>query len=262
METAHYIDTHAHLPMLEHDSLDAILARARAAGVTHLVTVATEEGNWDSSRDIALREPHIYYTLGLHPHEAGRWGTVGPALAKRFDAGVPEKCVGIGETGLDFHYDFAKRDEQIACFEGHVSLAARVNRPLIIHCREAFDDLFQSIRKIGLGKAGGVMHCFTGNYEQAKRALDIGLKISFSGILTFKNADVIRDAAKQLPLDTMMVETDCPYLAPIPHRGKPNEPAYVALTGKFLAELRGIPEAEMAKQLSNNAANLFGFSGH
>lgn len=257
METLEYIDTHAHLTMLEHAPLDDILDRARTAGVRRLVSVSTDESNWESNRKVA-EERNLFYSLGLHPHEAGRWKKLSQPLNDYFKEGVPERCVGIGETGLDFHYNLASREDQIESFEAHVELAKQVKLPLIIHSRDAFDELFAAIARIGMGTRAGVMHCFTGNYEEGKRAIDLGLKISFSGILTFKNANDIRDAAKRLPLSELMVETDCPYLAPIPHRGKPNEPAYVALTAKFLSEVRATSLEEIAPRLVENASKLFG----
>jgi TatD DNase family protein len=165
--------------------------------------------------------------------------------------------VGIGETGLDFHYDFSERSSQIHAFEEQLQFAKQYDLPVVIHCREAFADLFASIKKIGLSSRGSVMHCFTGTAPDAKAALDLGLKISFSGILTFKNADALRDAAKSIPLSEVVLETDCPYLAPLPHRGKPNEPSYLPHTALFLANTLGVPLDRVAEETTRNARSLF-----
>lgn len=252
-----YIDTHAHLSMLTHDSLANILARANDAEVSQIVTVATDESSWDLGREIASKEPTVFYTLGLHPHESDRWDTISKDFYARFSNGIPEKCVGIGEAGLDFHYNLSQKDSQMEAFEAQLAFCNKINLPIIIHCREAFDEVFSLVKKTGLGSAGGVMHCFTGDKKQALEAIDLGLKISFSGILTFKNAEGIREAARKIPLESIVVETDCPFLSPIPHRGKPNEPANVAITGRFLADLRGIDESMACKHLIDNSKTLF-----
>lgn len=252
-----FFDTHAHLPLLEHSPVNEILERATAAGVTEMVTVATELSNWEPSRAFAEANAGVYYTVGLHPHQAGDWAVCNERLNYLFKEGVPPKCVGIGETGLDFHYDFAERETQLQAFEAQLEVAKKYKLPVIIHCREAFADLFASIRKVGLGPAGGVMHCFTGGAPDAKGAIDLGLKISFSGILTFKNAEPLREAARAIPLSEIVLETDCPYLAPIPNRGKPNEPSFLPHTGKFLAQTLGLPPEKVAQATTANARKLF-----
>jgi len=253
-----FIDTHAHLPMLKHSPSIEILERARAAGVTPLITVATELSNWQPSREFAENNPDVFYTLGLHPHQATQWEECKKELSVLFAKGVPAKCVGIGETGLDFHYNFADRQSQITSLEEQLTFAKKHGLPVVLHCREAFADLFASIGKTGLAEAGGVMHCFTGTAPDAKAAIDLGLKISFSGILTFKNADGLRDAARKVPLDSIVLETDCPFLAPLPHRGKPNEPSYLPHTAAVLADTLGISIEKIAQATTANAKSLFG----
>lgn len=252
-----FFDTHAHLPMLEHVPEQDAVDRAWTAGVEKMVTVATEQKNWASSREAAHRHAHVYYSLGVHPHEANHWKNCRAELHALFAQGVPDKCVAIGELGLDFHYSFAERDNQIECLEEQFGLAKKYELPVIIHCREAFTEVFASLKKVGLSRAGGVMHCFTGTSPDAKAAVDLGLKISFSGILTFKNAEPLREAAKALPLGEIVLETDCPYLAPIPMRGKPNEPSYLPHTAQCLAQVRGEPLPAVAQATYDNACSLF-----
>jgi TatD DNase family protein len=248
------VDTHSHLALLKHAPLTEILARAKAEGVTKMVSVATEESDWESNRSLTASDPNLYYSLGLHPHEATHWKDCGSRLMDHFD---PKKCVAIGEMGLDFYYDHSPREIQIEVFEAQLSLSQELNLPVIIHCREAFDELFSSIKKVGLSPRGGVMHCFTGNSDEARRSVDLGLMISFSGILTFKNADPIREAAKVVPEDRLLVETDCPFLAPIPNRGKPNEPSFLPFTAKALAVVLGKEFSEVASLTTHNAIEFF-----
>ena len=261
METAcvsvPYIDTHCHLFMLEHAPLEEILERAKQAQIVKMVSVSTDEGSWESNRNFAAKYPQVYYTLGMHPHEAKHWAECAPTIHQAFENGVPEKCVGIGEIGLDFHYYLSPREIQLDVLVAQLELAKRVKLPIVIHCRDSFDILYEQIRNIGLSDRGGVMHCFTGNPNQAKDALDLGLVISFSGIVTFKKADTLRAAAKMVPLSSIVIETDCPFLAPIPLRGKPNEPAFLAHTGKFLAEWLGVSEEKFAQTTTENATRLF-----
>ena len=252
-----YIDSHAHLTMCDFDKTDAILDRARKAGVNRLLTVSTDETNWDGNRQMAMSDRNVYYTLGLHPHTATRYTKVAAQLNGYFENGLPTKRVAIGEMGLDFHYDKSPREIQIDVFESQIVLAHRVGLPIIIHCRDAFMETFDSIRKLGLPRRGGVMHCFTGNAVQAKAALDLGLHISFSGILTFKNADDIREAAKMVPLDKILLETDCPFLSPEPYRGKPNEPSRLAVTAQRLGAIRQLTIEDVAYATCQNTVELF-----
>ncbi len=259
METYRYIDTHAHLSMLTHSPLKEILERAATANITKMVTVSTEQSNWQPCNDLAKANANLYSALGVHPHEAQHWAEWKPELEKWFlNNKPPEKCVAIGEAGLDLHYNLSPREEQIVCFEDQVKLAKDTDLPLIIHCRNAFPELYTSLKKVGLGKRSAVLHCFTGTYEEAKLGLDIGLKISFSGIVTFKKSEDLRRTAAKLPATSLVIETDCPYLAPMPHRGKPNEPSYLPETARVLAHVLNIPLKPFTEQLFQQSVDFFG----
>jgi TatD DNase family protein len=250
-------DTHAHLALLDHDPLGQILNRARTAGVRGIVSVSTDEPSWESNRNLALETPNVWYTVGLHPHDAIRWPECAANMLATFRDGVPEKCVAIGELGLDYHYEFSPRDVQRDVLRSQLSVARQVDLPVVIHCRDAYDDLYATIRDEGLSSRGGIMHCFTGNTAQAKAALDLGLWISFSGIVTFKNAEALREAAAYVPLDRMLVETDCPFLAPIPFRGKPSEPGMLPYTVRRLAEVKKVTPEALASATFENALAAF-----
>ncbi len=252
------VDTHAHLAMLEHDPLENILTRARTQGVYRMISVSTDEGSWESNRNLAYSHEDLYFTLGLHPHDAIRWVECAAKLDSFFvDGKPPKKCVAIGEMGLDFHYDFCPREIQVDVFESQLMVAKKYDLPVVIHCRDAFEQLFISIEKVGLGSRGGVLHCFTGTLEDALRGIEMGLKVSFSGIVTFKNAEGLRETAKHLPADSLLVETDCPYLAPMPFRGKPNEPAFLPMTVQTLALARNAQPEEIAELTTKNALEFF-----
>lgn len=255
-----WVDSHAHLTMLEHSPLPEILERSRRAGVQYLISVSTDETNWEGNRLLAEQDADVYYTLGLHPHEASRWEALASRMEKYFEKGIPPKCVGIGELGLDYFHNHSSKEDQFIAFEAQIQLAQDVGLPVVIHCRDAFDDLFSILKRMKLKPPTGVMHCFTGNAAQANQAVDLGLMISFSGVLTFKNAEPLREAAKTVPLDHVLVETDCPYLAPVPFRGKPNEPALVVRTAETLAALRGIALEELSSHIVANSAKLFKIS--
>jgi len=250
-------DTHSHLAMLDHDPLAQILNRARTAGVRAMVTVSTDEPSWESNRNVAMETPNVYYTVGLHPHDAIRWPECAANMMSIFRDGVPEKCVAIGELGLDYHYDLSPRDVQRDVLESQLVIARKAQLPIVIHCRDAYVDLYETLQTRGMSLRGGIMHCFTGNKAQAKEALDLGLWISFSGIVTFKNAEELREAAAYVPLDRMLVETDCPFLAPIPFRGKPNEPGLLPFTVRKLAEVKKVAPEALAQATFDNACDVF-----
>lgn len=253
-----FIDSHSHLGSLEHDPIEDILERARLAGIEKMISVSTDEGSWLTNETFAKTYDHVYYTLGIHPHDAIRWVECAYKLESLYHQSFnPKKCVAIGEIGLDFHYNYSPPDVQVDVFESQLQMAKTLNLPVVIHCRDAFDALYNSIKKVGLSPWGGVMHCFTGDTKRAHEALDLGLKISFSGILTFKTAEALREAAKSLPTDAILLETDCPYLAPIPNRGKPNEPSYLPLTAKVLGEIRNEPIEEVSRYTVENTSLLF-----
>lgn len=253
-----FVDTHAHLAMLEHASLSEVLDRAQKAQITKMVTVSVDEKSWENNRVIAESIPNVWYSLGLHPHEAKDWQSCQGRFLEAFELSKKnKKCVALGEMGLDFYYNRSERETQIACFEEQLTLAKKWNLPVIIHCRDAFKDTYDCIKKVGLSERGGVMHCFTGNKNQAKEAVDLGLMISFSGILTFKNATDLQEAARFLDLEKMVIETDCPFLAPVPFRGKPNEPSLLPETAKVLASLKSVSVDEIQTRTFDNASVLF-----
>ncbi|MEZ4752318.1 MAG: TatD family hydrolase [Bdellovibrionota bacterium] len=254
------IDSHAHLYMLEHADVDTVLSRAAEAGVSSMVTIGTEQSDWDLNKKLGESYENVYYTLGAHPHSATSWEEWKPQLLGYFKSGVPRKCVAIGEIGLDYFYDNSPRKEQLVCFEEQLELAKSLDLPIAIHCREAFEDLFEVLQRVGLPNKRGVMHCFTGTTEEAKKSVDLGFKVSFSGILTFKKAEGLRETAKALSLDSILIETDCPFLTPEPHRGKPNEPSYLPLTAKVLSSVLGRELEDVVKQTTENTRSVFSLS--
>jgi TatD DNase family protein len=251
------IDSHCHLD--DHyfaNERTEVLARARAAGVTAFISVGVGRGLAAPREAAALAAavPDLYATVGVHPHDVAAmteadWSELA-SLAR-----LP-RVVGIGETGLDYHYDHSPRDQQIAAYHRFAGLAREAGLPLVSHVRDAHADAAEVLRASGVG-TNGVIHCFTGGVPEARVYLDLGHHLSFSGILTFKNAGAIREAAAFAPLDRILVETDAPYLAPIPHRGKRNEPAYITETVAALAALRGITTAELDAASTANTIRLF-----
>jgi TatD DNase family protein len=247
------VDTHAHLEVVE--SISEVIDRAFKNGVETVVAVSSD---LDSSRrtiEISNSFHTVYSAVGIHPHEASSFDESALAQLTNF---VSEKRVrAIGETGLDYHYSHSNRESQIISFTNHIGLSIQFDLPLIIHIREAFSDVLNILRKPDFSNARGVIHCFTGDYETAKGFIDLGFFISFSGIVTFKNAENVRDAAKRIPLDSMLIETDSPYLAPVPFRGKKNEPAYVIHVAEKISELRGTSYEKIAEMTTINAKELF-----
>ncbi|HVA79954.1 MAG TPA: TatD family hydrolase [Candidatus Binataceae bacterium] len=252
------IDTHCHLadPKLDAD-LDAVLERARTAEITQIVSVGAI-GSIECDRrtvEIAERHEHIFAAIGVHPHDAK---DCTPArIAELRELARSNKVVAIGESGLDFHYLHSPAEAQAAALRRHLELAGELEKPIVIHCRDAEDRVVEIIRETATATAGGVIHCFTGNAGAAARFLDLGFHISFSGILTFKSAHQVREAARIVPDDRLMVETDAPYLAPEPYRGKRNEPAFVRRTLEVLAETRAADPDTLAALTVSNATRLF-----
>jgi TatD DNase family protein len=252
------IDSHCHLdyPDFENE-LDAVVKRAEDAGVGLFLTISTSLAGFDKVRAVAERYPHVYCTVGVHPHEAAGDGA-GASTAKLVELAAHPKVVGIGETGLDYYYDNSPRDIQAAVFQTHIDAAKETGLPLIVHTRSADEDTARILRdNAGGGRLTGLLHCFGSGQALAAEALALGFYISFSGIVTFKKADELRAVAKSVPETRMLVETDAPYLAPVPHRGKRNEPAFVADTASVLAELRGLTRAALAQTTSANFMRLF-----
>ena len=252
------IDSHCHLNyagLVERQS--EVLARAREAGVTAMLNIATREREWADVIATAEREPDVWATVGIHPHEADEHPPMD--TARLIAAADHPRVVGIGETGLDYHYDRSDRDRQRASFRSHIAAARASGLPLIVHTREAEEDTAQILaEEMGEGRYAGVIHCFTASADFARKALDLGLFISISGIVTFKNAKDLQATAAALPGERLLVETDAPFLAPVPHRGKPGEPAYVADTARFLAGLRAQSYEALAAETGANFLRLFG----
>ncbi|MEA2756681.1 MAG: TatD DNase family protein [Aliidongia sp.] len=251
------VDSHCHLDYPDFaEERDAVIARARAAGVGTMVTICTKITEFDTIRAIAESDPDIWCTLGIHPHEAAAEPWVDEARLTAL-ANHP-KVVGIGECGLDYHYDYSPRDRQADVFRTHARAAREAGLPLIVHTREADDDTAALlIEESDGGRLTGVLHCFTSGLNLALRALDFGFYISFSGIVTFKNAEELREVVRAVPLERMLVETDAPFLAPVPKRGKRNEPAFVAHTAAFIAGLKGVSPDELARTTTDNFHRLF-----
>jgi TatD DNase family protein len=247
------VDSHCHLDYASPEDRPEILARARRAGVDTLLTIGTKLSEFDGVRAIAESDPDVWCSVGIHPHEAA--AEDGDVLAQLVTAAKHAKVVGIGETGLDFHYDHSPRERQEAVFRVHCRASRETSLPLIIHTREA--DSRTAVILAEERVPPGVIHCFSTSRELAEAALDLGFYISLSGIVTFKKADELRAIARDLPLDRLLVETDSPYLAPIPQRGKTNEPAFIVHTAAKLAELKGISVAELCRVTSENFFRLF-----
>jgi TatD DNase family protein len=244
-----WTDSHCHLDY-EGVPTDAV-ERARAAGVTRIVTVGTDVEHSAQAAAVAAEHDNVWATVGVHPHDAVG-GIVG--IAELLDA---PRVVAVGECGLDYHYDHSPRDAQRAAFAAQIAMARDRGLALVVHTREAWDDTLSILTAEGMPDRT-VIHCFTGGPHEARRALDVGAWVSFSGIVTFKNADDVREAARLCPLDRMLVETDAPFLAPVPHRGKPNEPAYVAVVGEAVAAVKGVAPEDVAEASSQNASTVFG----
>ena len=251
------IDSHCHLdfPDFEGD-LDAVITRARAAGIARLVTISTRVRRHAGVLAIAERYPEVYCSVGTHPHYAHEELDI--AAAELVAMTRHPKVVAIGEAGLDYHYDNSPRLAQERGFRNHIAAARATGLPLVIHSREADDDTAQILeQETAKGAFPAVLHCYTGGRDLAQRAIALGLFISFTGILTFKSSDELRSIAAGLPADRILVETDAPYLAPGPHRGKRNEPAFVVETARVLAEARGVAPGEIARQTTENFFRLF-----
>jgi TatD DNase family protein len=248
---ASWVDSHCHLQALPDP--DASIVRARDAGVAGMVCVGTDLETSQQAIDLANIHSEVHATVGLHPHDASRlsaeWNRIEAV------AGAPE-VAGIGETGFDFHYLHSPADAQETAFRAQITLAKRLDRALVIHSRDAWDATFRVLGEED-PPSRTVFHCFTGGTTEARRALDLGAFLSFSGIITFPNADDLRAAAATTPLDRLLVETDAPYLAPVPHRGRQNEPAFVTLVGAAVAAAGGREEIEIAERTSANAHRAF-----
>jgi TatD DNase family protein len=257
-----FIDSHCHLVYkgLVEDQA-AVLARARAAGVTGMLNISTRESEWDDVVGVAEREADVWASVGIHPHEADAHPEID--AAKLIARAAHPRIIAIGETGLDYYYDKSDREQQRASFRAHITAARETGLPLIVHTRDAEDDTAEILaNEMGKSAYTGVIHCFTASQDFADKALKLGLYISISGIVTFKNAKDLQASAATIPNDRLLIETDAPFLAPVPHRGKSCEPAFVADTARFLSELRGVSVETLAEQSRINFFNLFTKAAH
>jgi TatD DNase family protein len=251
------IDSHCHL---NYDGLAErqaeVLANARERGVAGFLNISTRKREWDEIVAVAEREPDVWASIGVHPHEADAHPDLGSAAL--IEAASHRRVIAIGECGLDYYYDKSDRQAQRERFEAHIEAARATGLPLVVHTRDAEDDTAQILETaVREGGVGGVLHCFTGSAGLARKGLDLGFYVSLSGIVTFKNAQDLQEIAKWLPADRMLVETDAPFLAPVPHRGQKCEPAFVADTAKFVAELRDEDPEQLAGATTANFFKLF-----
>jgi TatD DNase family protein len=252
------IDSHAHIQGSEYASeVEAVLKRAQEAGVEKIIVVGGAGELSSNEAAVALTESHptLYATVGMHPHDAKDVGEDEIEKLKRLTA--KPKVVAVGETGLDFYYNHSPHDVQRKIFTRFIHMARETGLPLVVHERDAFKDAGELLRNEGGGEVRGVIHCFTGNHEAARQYLDLGFYLSFTGIITFKNAGPLREVVRAIPLEKMFVETDSPYLTPVPHRGKRNEPAYVRLVAETIAKVKGLDLEEVARVTTQNVRQLF-----
>ncbi len=256
-----FTDSHCHLNykgLIEDQA--AVLARAEAAGVSTMLNISTRESEWDAIIATAESAPNIWASIGIHPHEADAHPDVD--TAKLIAKAAHARVIAIGETGLDYYYDHSDRDRQRDSFRAHIAASRETGLPLIVHTRDAEEDTAEILTdEIGKGAYSGVIHCFTASQSFADTALSLGFYISISGIVTFKNVKDLQATAAIIPEDRLLIETDAPFLAPIPHRGRTCEPAFVADTARFLAELRGVPVEQLAAQTTENFNKLFTKAG-
>ena len=251
------VDSHCHLDFPDFAAeLDAVVERARSAGIGRMVTISTRVRKFPQVLSVAEKYPDIFCSVGTHPHNAHEELDIDAAALVALTK--HPKVVALGEAGLDYHYDKSPRDAQAQGFRQHIAAARETGLPLVIHSREADADMSRILEEeTGKGGFPAVLHCYTGGRDLAFKAMELGLYIGFTGILTFKNGQDLRDIAKDLPAERILVETDSPYLAPLPYRGKRNEPSYVVNTAKVLAETRGVSEDEIARQTTENFFRLF-----
>lgn len=248
------MDTHCHLDKLKATPAES-LAQAKAAGIGRVITIGTEPADLPIVLRLSQEFPgQVYCTLGIHPHEGAVWSAESAAFIRQ-NASEPG-VVALGEMGLDYYYKHSPVDSQKAAFRDQLALAAELGLPVEIHTRDAEEDTIAILQEFR-GQVRGLIHCFTGTQWLADQALDLGFNISVSGVVTFKNAESLRETVRQVPLNRLHVETDAPFLAPIPHRGQENVPAFVVHTAKLVANLKGVSEAELAQQLRLNTLDLF-----
>ncbi len=252
-----FVDSHCHLNykgLIEDQP--AVLARARAAGVSRMLNISTRSSEWDAVIAVAEREDDVMASVGIHPHEADAHPDVDTEML--VEKAKHPKVIGIGESGLDYYYDHSDRERQRRSFRAHIVASRETGLPLIVHTRDAEEDTYAILAdEMGKGPYPALIHCFTASRDFADKVLELGLYISISGIVTFKNARDLQEAARTIPADRLLIETDSPFLAPVPHRGKPCEPAFVADTARFLADLRGEGLEQLAETTTANFHALF-----
>lgn len=248
------IDIHAHFDMLE-DPPEVVLQKAKEVGVGKVITIGTEPSDFQYVLDVSLKYyPDLYCTLGVHPHHGTAWSEqVGSFIEKNISQ---KTVVAVGEIGLDYHYNQSPREEQLEAFRRQMELAEKYKMPVQIHTRDADEDTAEILQEFQ-GRVQGLLHCFTSSESLARKALDCGFNISISGVVTFKNAQSLRDTCKIIPMDRLHVETDAPFLAPVPLRGQKNQPAFVVHTAKVVADIKGISLDELARQTTENAKKIF-----
>lgn len=249
-----FFDTHAHLhyPDVPYGE---VLTRARAAHVERMVSVSVDMPSMKEAQKIAEADPDVYFSCGLHPHEAK---TFTPEMDLEIRSALKHpKAVGVGETGLDFYYGHSEKEQQFESFRAHIRIAQDVRKPLIVHCRSAANEIISILQESAPFPARGVIHCFTEDLSAAEQFIKLGFFISFAGIITFKNAETLREVARTIDLKHILIETDAPYLAPVPYRGKPNESAFVVEVAKQIASQRGVSVEEVARVTWENANKLF-----
>jgi TatD DNase family protein len=253
------IDSHAHIQGKEYaGEIDAVIARARQAGVETVIAVGGAGDMSSNTEAVALADafPGVYATVGMHPHDAKDVGA--DELKKLKQLAAHPKVVAVGETGLDYYYDHSPREVQRRVFAEFIRLSRQTELPIVVHERDAAADVFELLRREGEGKLRGVIHCFTGDYAAACHYLDLGFYLSFTGIITFKNADALREVVRKVPLERLFVETDSPYLTPVPYRGRRNEPAYVRYVAETVGKIKETSLEEVARVTTENVRRLFG----
>ena len=252
-----FVDSHCHLNFDDYqEDLDEVIDRAKSVGIGTMLNICTKLDEASAIIEIAQSRPGIYCTVGVHPHEAKEAVDAGNLPAELRRLATENKVVGLGETGLDFYYEHSPRAEQTQSFKGHIQVAKETGLPLIIHTRDAEEETVKCLDS-EKGNVSGVFHCFSGSQHLADKALEMGFYISVSGIVTFKKADELREVIKTVPLERMLLETDAPYLAPVPMRGKRNEPAFMIHTAEFVADLKGVSMEKLAESTSKNFSDLF-----
>jgi TatD DNase family protein len=252
--TVSLVDSHCHIPMIEDDAVESILSAAKANDVIHMLCVSVDLETFPDVLNLAKKYDCISASMGIHPNTEMQDE---PDVEALLNLAEDPAVIAIGETGLDYFRSEGDLEWQRNRFRTHIRAAKTINKPLIIHCRDAKDDVIKILKEESANEVGGVMHCFVDDWEIAKQAMDLNFRISFSGIVTFKNAMPLKEVAKQVPLDMLLVETDSPYLAPVPYRGKTNQPAYVKHVAEHIAELRKSSYETIAKASTHNFYELF-----